>query len=283
MGFSFKAPLVLDGATGTNLQKLGMPMGACTPAWILEHPEAIVGLKRSYIEAGSDLIYAPTFGVDRLSLARHGIETSVYDMCSRLIELARRDLGDIPLGGDLAPTGAMPEPYGSNSFDEMVEVFAEPMRAMETAGVDFFIIETQINLEEARAAVTAAKAVTKKPVFVCFSCNESGKSFWGDDLAEAVTVLEPMGIDAYGINCCGDLALLERVIGEIRKKTSLPLIAKPNAGLPEQINGETVYKMTPEELAAHIPALLEAGATMLGGCCGTTAEHIRAIAEILKA
>lgn len=282
MSFPYKLPLVLDGATGTNLQKAGMPCGVCTEAWILEHPQAIIDLKRSYVEAGSDAIYAPTFGVNRPNLEKYGVKMDVRDMCLRLVDIARNDVGgNVLLGGDMAPCGLMPQPFGETSFDELVDIFAQQAGALEEAGVDFFIIETQINLEEARAAVTAVRGLSAKPVFVSFSCNDAGKSFWGDDLAEAVTVLEPMGIDAYGVNCCGDLVLMERLLSEIRAKTRLPLIAKPNAGLPEMRDGKALYHMTPAELAGHVPALVSAGAGLIGGCCGTGAGHIAAIKSTL--
>lgn len=282
MSFPYDLPLVLDGATGTNLQKAGMPVGVCTEAWILEHPQAIIDLKRSYVEAGSDAVYAPTFGVNRPSLEKHGVKMVVRELCLRLVDIARSDVGgDVLLGGDMAPCGLIPAPFGETSFNELVDIFAEQAAALEEAEVDFFVIETQINLEEARAAVTAVRGLSSKPVFVSFTCNDAGKSFWGDDLAEAAAVLEPLGIDAYGVNCCGDLALLGRLLSEIRAKTRLPLIAKPNAGFPEMRDGKPVYHMTPSELARHIPALISAGAGLIGGCCGTGAGHIGAIAKAL--
>lgn len=285
MSFPFKLPMLLDGATGTNLQKAGMPGGVCTEKWILENPQPLIDLKRSYVEAGSDAIYAPTFGVNSANLKKYGIIDSVYDMCSRLVELARKDVGvsgDLLLGGDMAPCGLSPEPFGEASIGQLVDIYAEQAQALEKNEVDFFIIETQIYLEDTKAAVTAVKSVSDRPVFVSFACNEVGRSFWGDDLAQAVTVLEPMGIDAYGINCCGDLALLERLVGEIRANTALPIIAKPNAGLPVVRDRKTCYDMTPEQLAERIPAIRAAGADMFGGCCGTDARHIAAIKAALE-
>ena len=282
MAFPNKLPFILDGASGTMFQKAGMTLGYCTEKWALENPEEVIRIQRAYVEAGSDAVYAPTFGANRPSLDRHGIDMSVGELCSRLVEISRKAVdGKALVGGDIAPCGLQIEPYGSSHFHELVDVFSEVAEGLESAGVDFFAVESQMSLEETKAAVTAVKSVSAKPVIVSFACGDTGKSIWGDDLAQAVTVLEPLGIDVYGVNCCGDIDLLIRLVKEIREKTKLPILAKPNAGMPVIDNGTIHYNLKPEELAGRIPELRSAGADVFGGCCGTEPEHIRAIKEKL--
>jgi len=278
----FDGILILDGATGTGLQRRGMPSGVCTEKWALEHPDAVIELQRGFADAGSQAVYAPTFGANRAALRSHGLEGDVRDICLRLVALSREAVGGRALvGGDVAPSGLMPEPYGSSSEDEMTDVFAEQARALDEAGVDFFAVETQMYIAEAVCAVKGIRAVSDRPVAVTFACTDTGKTLWGEELSAALATLEPLGIDAFGVNCCGDLELLAGLIAALRDRTELPLIAKPNAGKPEVVGGETVYRMTPESLAAHIPALYGAGATVFGGCCGTHAGHIAAIKDAL--
>jgi len=282
MAFPHKLPFILDGASGTMFQKAGMTLGYCTEKWALENPEEVIKIQRAYVEAGSDAVYAPTFGANRPSLDRHGIDISVREMCSRLVEISRKAVsGNALVGGDIAPCGLQMEPFGQSSFDDLIGVFSEVAEGLESAGVDFFAVESQISLEETKATVTAVKRVSAKPVIVSFACGDTGKSIWGDDLAEAVTELEPLGIDAYGVNCCGDIDLLIRLVKEIREKTTLPILVKPNAGIPVMDNGKILYNLKPEELAGRIPELRSAGADIFGGCCGTEPEHIRAIKEVL--
>ena len=282
MAFPYKQPFIMDGATGTMLQKAGMSLGECTEKWALENPEAVIAIQRAYVEAGSDAVYAPTFGANRPLLDRHKIDMSVGDICRELVQISREAVqGKALVIGDIAPCGLQMEPFGATKYDEMVEVFTETAEALELAGVDFFGIESQIYLEETKASVVAVRRVSNKPLIVTFACGDTGRSLWGEDLSESVTELEPLGIDAYGINCCGDLNLLERLVREIRAKTKLPIIVKPNAGLPVIKDGKAHYNMTPQELSAHIPALQSAGAGIFGGCCGTEPEHIRAIKEAL--
>ena len=280
---SLSLPLILDGATGTEMLKRGMPSGSCTDLWILEHPEAILELQRAYVQAGSQVVYAPTFSANRPSLKRHKADISVYDLCARLVALSREASGGKALvAGDIAPCGLQPEPVGDASFDELVSVFRETAQALCDAGVDLFAVETQISLAEARAAATAVRQISDKPLFVTFTCGPTGRSLWGDDLAEAAGEMQKLGADAFGINCCGDLELIERLLPQIREKCTLPLIVKPNAGHPEMRDGKSVYAMTPQTLGDSIPRFSGAGAAIFGGCCGTTPEHIAAIRAALS-
>ena len=283
MSFSFPLPLLLDGATGTELQKRGMPLNVCSEPWILEHPEAILELQRAYVQAGSQVIYVPTFNCTRPNLDRHKVSRDVASLCRELVALSRQAAGEGALvAGDMSPTGLQMEPFGESSFADIVEIYREQAQALEDAGVDLFAVESFVSVEEAKAALTAVKQVSGKPVFVSIPCGPTGRSVWGDDLAEAAPELEALGADAYGINCCGDLELLLRLVGEIRVRCSLPILVKPNAGAPVMENGAAVYKMTPQELAAHIPGLSAAGASIFGGCCGTGPAHIAAIRDALS-
>lgn len=282
MLLDFSKPILLDGATGTELQKRGMPLNTCSELWNLEHPDAIKDIQRAYVEAGAQIVYAPTFGCNRPALERHHADIPVAESCARLVELSREAVdGKALVAGDMSPCGLQMEPFGSATFDDVVAVFREQAEALEAAGVDLFAVETQISLEEAKATVTAVRQVSDKPIFVSFSCGSTGRSIWGDDLAEAAAVMEAMGVTAYGVNCCGDLELLVTLVKDIRTRCSLPIIVKPNAGLPVEDNGRMVYKMQPSELAASVGALYDAGARIFGGCCGTNAAHIAAIRDAL--
>lgn len=276
--------VLLDGATGTELQKRGLPLGSCSELWNLAHPEAIMDLQRSYVNAGSQIVYAPTFTANRPSLEKHKAGISVAEANAKLVALSREAVGSRALvAGDMSSCGLQMEPYGESSYEEVVDVFTEQAAALESAGVDLFAVETQISFLEAKATVEAIRRVSEKPIFVSFACGPTGKSLWGDDLAELAGEMEALGVSAYGVNCCGDLDMLVSLVGNIRKNCSLPIIAKPNAGMPENEDGKTLYRMTPEKLASYVPALLDAGAALLGGCCGTTDAHIAAIRDAIRA
>ena len=273
---------MLDGATGTQLQKRGLARGECPEAWILKHPREIVEIQREYVKAGSDAIYAPTFGANRASLARYGVSAKVRDIVRPLVELSREAAdGAALVGGDLAPTGMQFYPAGETAFEEFVDVFTEQAFELEDAGVDFFTVETQMSLLEARAAVIAARSVSSKPILVSFAPTASGDALMGGDIASALVTLQDMGVAAFGINCCGDLELLRALISRLRPFADVPIIAKPNAGMPEFRDGTAHYNMSAEALAAAATGFFDAGARIFGGCCGTTEEHISALKETL--
>jgi 5-methyltetrahydrofolate--homocysteine methyltransferase len=279
-----KFPFILDGATGTELRRRGMPSGVMTELWVLEHPQEIIELQSAYADAGSMAIYAPTFCCNREALKWHG-ETSrdIRDLVLSLVELSREAVGGRALiGGDIAPTGLSTPPVGNTDYDELISIFQEQAAALEEANVDFFAIETQMSLHEARAAVLAVKRVSTKPIIVTFACDLSGRTLSGGDLLSAIVTLEDMGIDAFGINCCGDLQVIENTLRRISPYTNLPLIAKPNAGMPITVNGSDSYPMTAAEFAGAAHALMDAGAGVLGGCCGSTPEHIAALADTVR-
>ena len=277
-------PLLLDGATGTSLQKHGMPLGACTEKWILEHPEAVIATQRAYAGAGSDMVYAPTFGANRVALSRHGVKQSVDELVSRLVELSREATGGKTLvAGDMSVTGLGQPPLSDTSFEELVDIFTEQAGALEDSGVDAFAVETQLSLREARAAVIAVRAVSEKPIFVSFTCGNSGKSLYGTNLSAALLALQDMGAAAFGVNCCGDLGLVEALLTDMKRFSRIPLIAKPNAGMPVMTESGAVYGMRPEDMASYVGRFAAAGASIIGGCCGTDETHVYAMkAEMEK-
>ena len=272
-------PLILDGATGTQLLKRGMPKGSCTEQWVLEHPEVLEEIQRGYVEAGSQVIYAPTFGANEVALGRHGIPAEqVGDYNRRLVEISRRAAdGRALVAGDMSPTGLFVVPFGDATFEQLVEVYRRQAQALEEAGVDLYAIETTMTLAEARAAVLAVRSVSQRPIFVTFTCDESGRTLSGTDVLAALIVMQGMGVSAFGLNCSsGPEEMLEQ-IQRLTPYATVPLIAKPNAGLPETVNGETVYRCPPEEFVSYTEAFAEAGVRIFGGCCGTGAEHIAAL------
>jgi len=287
MAFSFKdlrEPLILDGATGTQLQKRGMPSGVCSEQWNLAHPEAILDVQRRYVAAGCRALYAPTFCANRISLSQHGLGDRVRDYCLALVELSRKAAeGRAAVAGDLSSCGLSMGGVDAELFGRLCKNFAEQAAALEEAGVDYFGIETQVSLGEARAAVQAVKAVSDKPILVSFSLDGRGRSLCGADPASLLITMDAMGVDAFGFNCVSDFNVLRSVLETLRPLTSLPLLAKPNAGFPVEQDGRMVYQLAPEAMAEAALSFAEAGASLIGGCCGTDESHIRAISEALAA
>lgn len=264
------APILMDGATGTELLKRGMPAGACTEQWVLEHPQVLLEVQRSYVAAGSRILLAPTFGANRAGLERRGITGQVGEYNRRLVELSRQAAGEgVLVAGDLAPAGLALVPFGESSFEEMVAVYTEQAAALETAGVDLFVLETMTNMAEARAAVLACKSVSDKPVWVTFTCDDEGRTPGGTDVLAGLIVMQGMGVAAFGLNCTNPEDTAEQ-LERLAPYASVPLIAKPSAGLPGAC-------CAPEELAGFVSRYAAAGARIFGGCCGTTQAHIAAL------
>jgi len=275
-----KYPLILDGSTGTQLQKRGFDSSICAEDWVLQHPDAIPEVQNSYIEVGSRIVYAPTFGANRTKLERHGIFNQVAEYNKKLVAMSRDAVGDRAwVAGDIAPTGKFLYPLGDTTFEELVEIYTEQVSAMEEAGVDLFVIETQMTLPEARAAVLAAKSVSRKPVFVTFTCDENGKTLTGTDVTAALVVLQGMGVDAFGLNCSTGPDKMLPQLRRLKEYAAVPLIAKPNAGVPQVVDGKTVYNCTPEQFTAYVKEMAECGVCIFGGCCGTEVEHIAALTK----
>lgn len=273
-------PLILDGATGTELQRRGFDGGECAEKWVLEHPEVIQEIQRGYVEAGSQVLYTPTFGANRVKLEAHGIFNRVEEYNLRLAALSKQvAAGRALVAGDLAPTGLFLYPLGDTRFEELVEIYTEQASALEKAGVDLFVIETMMNVAEARAALLAVRSVSEKPAFVSFTCDERGRTLTGSDPAALLQILQGMGADAFGLNCSTGPKEMKEILKRLGHIARVPLIAKPNAGMPEMTDHGAVYNCPPEEFTAYLEEMAEAGVLIYGGCCGTTAEHIRALKE----
>ena len=276
-------PVILDGATGTQLQKRGFDGSQCAEKWTLEHPEVILEIQRAYVDAGSRIIYTPTFGANRVKLESRGLFGKVEEYNLALAALSRQAAqGRAWVAGDIAPTGKFVYPLGDISFEELVEVYTEQAAALEKAGVDLFVIETMMTLAEARAAVLAVKSVSRKPVFVSFTCDENGRTLSGTDVAAALVVMEGMGVNAFGLNCSAGPGEMLPQIKRLQKISSIPLMAKANAGMPQLVDGETVYDCPAELFASYVPELAAAGVKLFGGCCGTDSTHIAALSEAVK-
>ncbi len=275
--------LLLDGATGTNLQKAGMPTGVCPEAWILEHPDVLIDLQSAYYEAGSDIVLAPTFTANRIKLEEYGLADDIESINHRLVALTKEAAGNSGLvAGDMTMTGQQLAPVGDLAFEELVAVYKEQAGLLAAAGADLFIVETMMSLNECRAAVLAIRETCELPVMVTLSFNEDGRTLFGSDAKTAMVVLQSLGADAVGVNCSTGPEQMVALVEDMKAYANIPVIAKPNAGMPEIIDGETVYRMSPEEFASDVSQLLEAGAGILGGCCGTTPEHIRALKEMVR-
>lgn len=265
-------PILMDGATGTELLKRGMPAGACTEQWVLEHPQVLLEVQRAYVQAGSRVLLAPTAGANRAALERREIRGQVGAYNRRLVELTRQAAGEgVLVAGDLAPAGLALVPFGESSFEELVAVYTEQAAALEAAGVDLFVLETMTNMAEARAAVLACKSVSDRPVWVSFTCDDEGRTPGGTDVLAGLIVMQGMGVSAFGLNCTSPADTAEQ-LERLAPYASVPLIAKPSAGLPGAC-------CAPEELAGLVPRWAAAGARIFGGCCGAGPEHVSALAR----
>ncbi len=268
--------IFMDGATGSNLIKRGMPAGVCPEKWISENPDIISGLQKEYRAAGSDIILAPTFGANRPQLTKHGLGDKVGDLNRALVGISKAADPEAFIAGDVSMTGLMLEPLGDTEVGELVDIYKEQIRALCDAGADLLDIETMMNLEDAKVAVTAAKDVCDLPVMVTMSFTETGRTMYGNSPSEVITALQDMGVDACGLNCSAGPDNVLPIVKEMHSVAKVPLIVKPNAGLPStDKDGNTVYSMGVKEFADCFEEILKYGVRIIGGCCGTTPEFIR--------
>lgn len=275
--------LLLDGATGSNLMAAGMPRGVCTETWVLNHKEILQKLQKAYIDAGSRIIYAPTFGANRINLKLHHLEDKIKEMNYELVAIAKESAnGQAFIAGDITTTGKMMAPSGDLTYEEAFEVYEEQISFLRDAGVDMIIAETMINIEETLAAADAASQVCELPILCTMTVEADGSIFSGGNAVEAALALESAGASAVGINCSVGPDQLVSVVRNIKEAVSIPVIAKPNAGMPViDDKGNAVYSMGAAEFAKHMKVLVENGASIIGGCCGTTPEYIKAVAQEL--
>lgn len=251
--------VLLDGATGSNLMAAGMPRGICTEAWIMEHKEVLQNLQKAYVEAGSQIVYAPTFGGNRYSLGLHGLQDKLAEMNHALVNISREAVGHkVYVAGDITTTGKMMEPAGDLTYEMAYETYCEQIKVLEDAGVDLIAAETMINIEETLAALDAAASVSSLPVMCTMTVEADGSIFSGGNAVEAAIALEGAGAVAVGINCSVGPDQLLSVVRNIKENVSIPVIAKPNAGMPTiDDQGNAIYSMDAKSFAEHMKVLIE--------------------------
>lgn len=274
---------LFDGAMGTMLQKYGLAGGECPDIYNLSHPDIVRRIHREYAEAGSEYITTNTFGASPLKLADYGLEDKVEAIAQAAVQNARAASPRIRVAGDMGPTGRFIRPLGDLSFDEAASSFYRLAKALADAGADCLIIETIIDIQEMRAALTAAKAACRLPVICQMSYGEDGRTITGTDPAAAAILLDAMGADVIGANCSVGPDRLLEAARQMAAVTNRPLIIQPNAGMPVLEGGETRFPLSPEDMARYIADFAEAGVSYTGGCCGTTPAHIRAVREAMDA
>lgn len=279
-----KKPLLIDGAVGTNLILAGMPRGVCSEQWIMEHPQVVEDLQRAYMEAGSQVVYAPTFMANRISMENMGLADQVERFNREIPRITRRAVGNrILVAGDMTTCGKMLEPRGPISHNELFHAYEEQVQYLVEAGVDFIIGETLLYEEEALVLLDAAASVTDMAVCCSFTVEGDGTLPFGGNVIDAVVNVEAMGAAAAGINCSMGPDQALAVVRNMKERLTIPVIAKLNAGMPEiSDKGEAVYSMDEEVFARYMEELLEAGADIVGGCCGTTPAYIAKLREIVQ-
>jgi 5-methyltetrahydrofolate--homocysteine methyltransferase len=283
--------LLGDGAMGTQLQRAGLEPGHCGEAWNLDHPDRVLRIQREYVAAGSDILLTNTFGASRIMLDRHGEGARTADINRAAVAIAREALGGHGwVLGDIGPFGGLMEPYGDISRAEVERAFLEQARALVEAGADGIIVETQTALEELEAAVTAAREAGAKLVVASLAFDRLAdgtdvRTMMGVSPEQAAEFMAEHGCDVAGLNCGTgvDVRMAASVARRYRAACGLPVMAQPNAGLPELENMQVVYRQSPAEMAQGLPELIAAGTRIVGGCCGSTPAHIRRLREVLDA
>jgi len=279
-------PVLGDGGMGTMLQMHGLTSGECPEAWNLDKPEAVAATHQAYASAGCDFITTNTFGANPIKLSRHGLDSRIEEMIARGVELARGAAGDgCMVAGSVGPTGGLLEPYGELPSSEVSAAFEISARLLEKAGVDFFIVETMIDLNEALLAARAVREASDKPLVstMAFTKGARGiRTVMGTSPEQAAQGLEKAGANIIGTNCCSGMEEAAEIMTEIVAATGLPTIAQPNAGLPVPEGDKVIYPESPEAMADGLENLLEIGVRIVGGCCGTTPDHLARMGSVLK-
>lgn len=278
-----KKILLLDGATGTELHYTGLPNDVCPELWAIENPDKLTEIQNAYIDAGSDAVYSCTFGANRIKLSQFDLSEKTQEINEKSALISRNAAGKKALVmGNIGPTGSFLEPFGNLLFEEAVDIFKEQAAGLLRGGVDLFVIETMMDIQEARAALIAVKELCNLPVIVTMTFTEEGVTLTGTLPATAVITLQSLGAAAVGCNCSMGPEFMVKLIHEMKTSATVPLLAKPNAGLPKLINGKTVFNMKANEFAEFGPAFVEAGVNMLGGCCGTSPDFIKKLKTSIK-
>lgn len=273
--------LLADGATGTQLQARGLPPGACSEAWCLEQPEAVAAVAAAYAEAGSDLVYTNSFGGNPWRLERHGLGDKLAEVNRRAAELARRGAGGRAfVVGSMGPTGEFLEPLGELTAAQVEAAYAAQAEALLEGGAQGLVCETFAAVDELAAAVRGARSVTDQVIIASLTYGTGGRTMMGATPEQAVAALSAAGADVIGLNCGDDLSIVPTVVAAYRAAGELPILAKPNAGMPEMRGDTPFWPVGPSAFAEEARSWLAAGARILGGCCGTTPEYIAALARL---
>lgn len=272
---------ILDGATGSNLRAVGMPKSCCTEQWVLEHPEPLVALQRAYAQAGAQIIYAPTFQAQPIALKAVGLDKQTESVNEALVALSRSAAPGCLIAGDLTTLATFCDSWDPDCFDLLVENYRRQIRGLIGGGADLLVGETLLYQQEAEAILTAAELEGAGAVMYSFTMQSDGSLFSGPDAGPILAELEKAGAAAVGFNCVAADMMTPYLVSKLRRYVKGPLVCKPNAGMPV-INaaGIAEYAMTPEDFAVIMAQCKANGATMLGGCCGTTPAHIAALKEI---
>ena len=272
--------MLLDGATGSNLQKAGMPRGCCTESWILEHPEPLIRLQQEYAQAGSQIIYAPTFQAQPIALARVGLDKQTEQINAKLVALSRQAAPNALIAGDLTTLAVYTDSWDESNFDLLVENYRRQIRGLIDGGADLLAAETLMYPQEAEAILTAAELESAGAVLYTFTMQPDGALFSGMDAIKVLKNLEDAGAAAVGFNCVAADNMTAGLVAKIRRSIRIPIVCKPNAGNPV-IGQDNLphYPMGPGEFAAICADCVQMGASLLGGCCGTTPEHIKALTK----
>ncbi|MBP8990056.1 MAG: homocysteine S-methyltransferase family protein [Clostridia bacterium] len=285
--------ILLDGATGTQLHQAGLKSGLNPEQWVLSHPDVLKRLQIQYMEAGSDIIYTFTFGANRIKLgqaassAEHSDSVVSINQELALLSMRARDQfcehhpdRIVLVAGDLAPTGLFLKPAGDLDFDELVEIYQEQVRGQLAAGVDLFVIETMMDLAQMRAAILAVQSLSSKPILASMTVAENGKTIAGNTPLACLLTCAALGVSAFGLNCSFGPDKLAFILEPLLEISPIPLLLKPNAGLPQWIDGQTIFPMDEEAFAKAMKKPLEAGIQLVGGCCGTGPSHIAVLKQL---
>lgn len=271
---------ILDGATGSNLRAAGMPKGCCTEQWVLENPEPLLALQRGYAQAGSQIIYAPTFQAQPIALRQVGLEKETEQVNKKLVELSRSAAPDCLIAGDLTTLATFCDSWNPDSFDLLVENYRRQIRGLMDGSCDLLVGETLLYPQEAEAILTAAELEGAGAAMYTFTMQADGSLFSGADVGPVLQDLEQAGAAAVGFNCVAADMMLPHLVSKLRRFVKIPLICKPNAGMPViNDDGIAVYTQTPSQFYEIMTQCVANGAQILGGCCGTTPEFI---AELCK-
>jgi 5-methyltetrahydrofolate--homocysteine methyltransferase len=274
--------LITEGATGTNFQQMGLPPGVAPEEWVFDAPDRVRELHARFTRAGSEFALACSFGANPVRLADGPLDGRVRELNLRAVELAREVVGEEGLvGGAIGPTGQLVEPYGPLTRKQCEAAYAEQAQALVDGGADVLVLETFFALEEALWAVDGIRGVTELPLIISFSFDQGTRTMMGVSPGDVVAAFRPLGVAAIGANCGRSLEDNDTVVREFLQATSVPVWIKPNAGVPQVLGDTVVYPADPATLAAHIADYARQGARIVGGCCGTTPEHIAAIARAL--